>query len=113
MGLYWTGPVTPSKDIRSILSLMRSGFVFPAARIALNSVSSKPIRARKTERYLKGKTISHPTVREAVRLLLKESTPLSMVGVSALVRGHTIEAVFVDLIDMITDGITALRDQLP
>ena len=72
-------------------------------KIALNSVSSKPVRARKTESYLKGKTISHLTLREAVRLLLKESTPLSMVGASALVRGNTIEAMFLDLIDMITD----------
>ena len=85
------------------IRLRMNGNGIDDARIALNSVSSKPIRAKKTERYLNGKTISRATVREAVRLLLKESTPLSMVGASALVRGNTIEAIFVDLIDIITD----------
>jgi len=85
------------------LRLKMNGDGLEDARIALNSVSSKPIRARKTENYLIGKAISHLTLRETVHLLLKESTPLSMVGASALVRGNTIEAMFVDLFDMITD----------
>jgi len=83
------------------LRLKMNGDGLDDARIALNSVSSKPIRARKTESYLKGKTINHHTTREAVHLLLKESAPLSMVGVSALVRVKTIEAMFADLIHTI------------
>jgi len=83
------------------LRLRINGGVLNDARIALNSVSTKPIRARKTELYLRGKTLSDPTLRGAVRLLLKESMPLSVIGASALVRSNTIEAIFIDLMEMI------------
>jgi 4-hydroxybenzoyl-CoA reductase subunit beta len=72
-------------------------------RIALNGVSSKPIRAKEVERYLMGKAVNHETMREAVHLLLKQTTPLSLIGVSAFVRRKMIEAMFVDLIEMIAD----------
>ncbi len=49
------------------------------------------------------KSLLGTTTSEAGRLLSKESTPLSMVGASALVRGKTIEAMFADLVDTITD----------
>ena len=38
---------------------------------------------------------------EAVRILLKETTPLSSIGTSVQVRRRTIEAMFTDLIEAI------------
>lgn len=71
-------------------------------RIALNGVSSKPVRARETESYLKGKVINQEIINEAVGFLLKETTPLSLVGTSAFVRRKAIEAMFTDLVEMST-----------
>jgi 4-hydroxybenzoyl-CoA reductase subunit beta len=69
-------------------------------RIALNGVSSKPIRAKKTERYLIVNSLNDDTVREAVDILLKETTPLSSIGTSAFVRRRMIQAMFCELIQM-------------
>lgn len=70
-------------------------------RIALNGVSSRPVRPRETERYLIGKVLTDETVKEAVQLLLKETTPLSLIGASAFVRRNIIEVMFMDLIEKI------------
>lgn len=71
-------------------------------RIAMNGFSSRPVRAGKTEQYLIGKQMNEETTAEAVHLLLKEASPLSVIGASAFLRRRTIEAMFVDLIDKIT-----------
>jgi hypothetical protein len=51
---------------------------------------------------LKGKPVNEETKAEALRLILKEATPLSLVGASALVRRHTIEAMFEALVERIS-----------
>jgi 4-hydroxybenzoyl-CoA reductase subunit beta len=79
-------------------------------RIALNGVSSKPIRARETEAYLIGKEINHKTIKESLYLLLKEITPLSLIGASALVRRNMIAAMFTDLFRMIKESNHATND---
>lgn len=83
------------------IRLRNDGKGLEDARIVLNGVSSKPIRAEKAERYLIGKDVNHETVREALRLLLKEAAPLSLIGASAFVRRKMIEVMFADLIEMI------------
>jgi len=67
------------------------------ARIVLNSVSTKPIRARETEHYLCRKSTTSQTLEEALSILLKESAPLSMVGASKSVRENMLKAMFTDL----------------
>jgi 4-hydroxybenzoyl-CoA reductase subunit beta len=70
-------------------------------RIALNGVSTMPIRARQTEAFLVGKKINDKTLDEAIRILMKETSPLSLVGSSAFLRRRMIEVMFTDLIESV------------
>ena len=70
-------------------------------RIALNGVSTKPIRANEAEQYLIGKHIDGETINEAARVLLGEIKPLSSIGASIQVRRRTIDAMFNDLVEAI------------
>jgi 4-hydroxybenzoyl-CoA reductase subunit beta len=67
------------------------------ARIALNGVSTKPVRAVEAENYLKGKKIEDETVSQAAETGLKEIKPLSLIGASAFLRRNVIRAMFEDL----------------
>jgi 4-hydroxybenzoyl-CoA reductase subunit beta len=67
------------------------------ARIALNGVSTKPVRAVEAENYLKGKKIEDETVNQAAETALKEIKPLSLIGASAFLRRNVIRAMFEDL----------------
>jgi 4-hydroxybenzoyl-CoA reductase subunit beta len=71
-------------------------------RIALNGVSSRPIRANEAEQYLMGKHISSEITTEAARVVLGETKPLSSIGSSVQVRRRTIEAMFTDLLKATT-----------
>jgi CO/xanthine dehydrogenase FAD-binding subunit len=71
------------------------------AKIALNGVSTKPVRATEAENCLKGKKVSDETVGHAAETALKEIKPLSLVGCSSLVRRNFIRAMFEDLMDTI------------
>jgi len=73
------------------------------AKIALNGVSSKPILAKKTEGYLIGKSINGKTMNEAIRLLLKETTPLSGIGPPVFLKRKMIAAMFSDLMESMWD----------
>jgi 4-hydroxybenzoyl-CoA reductase subunit beta len=88
------------------LRLRNSGKGPEDVRIALNGVSTKPIRANEAEHYLKGKDLNNETTKEAAGLILKEATPLSLIGASAMLRRAVIEAMFFDLSEIIT-GQTA------
>jgi len=81
------------------LLLKGNGKVIEDLRIALNGISSKPVRARQTEAFLTGKRISDGTIKEAVQVLLKEASPLSLIGSSAFLRRGMIEAMFADLME--------------
>jgi 4-hydroxybenzoyl-CoA reductase subunit beta len=81
------------------IRLRNNGKGLEDVRIALNGVSSKPIRAEGAEQYLIGKSIDDATIGEAARILLKETTPLSSIGASVQVRRRMIEAMFTDLIE--------------
>jgi 4-hydroxybenzoyl-CoA reductase subunit beta len=83
------------------IRLRNNGTGLEDVRIALNGISSKPIRAKEAEKYLKGKTVDRETTTEAVRILLGETTPLSSIGTSVQVRRRTIEAMFSDLVEAI------------
>jgi len=74
------------------------------ARIALNGVSTKPVRATEAENYLKGKRIDEATVKQTAETALKEIKPLSLVGASAFLRRHVIRAMFEDAFERILRG---------
>lgn len=87
--------------------LKMDGQALEDIKIALSGVSSKPIRAKEAERHLIGKKINEEVLTEALRLLLKEATPLSLIGTSAFIRRKMIEAMFADLLKMLTrDGLS-------
>jgi 4-hydroxybenzoyl-CoA reductase subunit beta len=67
-------------------------------RIVLNGVSVKPIQAKMAQSYLIGKDINNDTIEAAVKLILKESVPLSSIGTTVAVRRKMIAAMFEDLL---------------
>lgn len=67
-------------------------------RIVLNAVSLKPVQAKMTQSYLIGKDINNETIDAAVKLILKESAPLSSIGTTVAVRRKMIAAIFEDLL---------------
>jgi CO/xanthine dehydrogenase FAD-binding subunit len=67
-------------------------------RIVLNGVSVKPIQAKMAQLYLIGKNINNDTIDAAVKLILKEITPLSSIGTTVAVRRKMIAAIFEDLL---------------
>jgi 4-hydroxybenzoyl-CoA reductase subunit beta len=81
------------------LRLRTKGAGVEDARIALNSVSTKPIRAKETEKYLTENGMNNGNREEVVRRLLNEITPLSAVGVSVFLRRRIIEAMASDLLE--------------
>ena len=81
------------------LRLKGNGEGVEDVRIAMNGVSSEPIRPAGVERYLIGKRLDREVIAEALRLILKEARPISPIGASTLLRRKMIEAMFVDLIE--------------
>ena len=67
-------------------------------RIALNGVSTKPVRIRKAEALLIEKGISANTVKAAIRMVYEEAVPLSRMYVPVTVRKKMIAAMFEDLV---------------
>jgi 4-hydroxybenzoyl-CoA reductase subunit beta len=82
--------------------LKMNGPVVEDARIALNGVSTKPVRPIEAENYLKGKKIQYETVGHATETALKEIKPLSLIGCSAFLRRHVIRAMFEDLVSAVS-----------
>ena len=82
----------------SVRLKMKGPFV-EDARIALNGVSTKPVRAAEAENYLKGKKVSDETVGHAAETVLKEIKPLSLIGCSPFLRRNVIRAMFEDILE--------------
>ncbi len=59
---------------------------FTEVRVALNAVAPTPVRAKKTEEFLKGKEISLSNIEEAAKLVLEHISPISDVRASAEYR---------------------------
>lgn len=83
------------------LRLKGSAEAIENIRIALNGVSTMPIRAKQAEIFLIGKRISDKTLNEAIRVIVEETSPLSLVGSSAFMRRKMIEVMFTDLIESV------------
>jgi 4-hydroxybenzoyl-CoA reductase subunit beta len=83
------------------LRLKRSTGAIEDIRIALNGVSTMPIRAKKTEAFLIGGKIDDKALDEAIRVLMEETYPLSLVGSSAFMRKRVIEVMVADLIESV------------
>ena len=82
--------------------LKMSGKAVGDARIALNGVSSKPVRAKAAETYMAGKEICEETVTSAAQILLKEIQPLSLIGCSPFLRRNVIRAMLEDVMTAIS-----------
>ena len=83
-----------------ILLKTREGCV-EDARIGVNGVSSRPIRAIRTEEFLVGREVDTAAVQEASRILVSEVKPISPIGATPLLRRRILEALFVDLMEEI------------
>jgi len=59
---------------------------FTDVRIALNSVAPTPVRAKKAEKFLRGKEVSLNNIVEAAKLVLHDISPISDVRASAEYR---------------------------
>jgi xanthine dehydrogenase YagS FAD-binding subunit len=80
------------------MRLRKSGTATEEARIALNGISTRPIRARRAETVLIEKGINAENANEVTRLVLEEARPLSLIGVPILVRRQMIAAMVEDLV---------------
>jgi len=69
-----------------------------AVRIALNGVSTRPVRAKDAERHLTGKDLSHETIKACVPFVVQAAGPVSLIGVSPAYRRRVIEVMFTDLV---------------
>lgn len=81
--------------------LRMNGAIVEDARIALNGVSTKPVRPAEAETYLKGKKADPETVGHAAEIALKEIKPLSLIGCSAFLRRNVIRAMFEDTFEVL------------
>jgi 4-hydroxybenzoyl-CoA reductase subunit beta len=79
------------------------GPIVEDARIALNGVSTKPVRPAEAENYLKGKKVNPETVEHAAETALKEVKPLSLIGASAFLRRNVIRAMFADVMALMSN----------
>jgi 4-hydroxybenzoyl-CoA reductase subunit beta len=80
------------------MRIMFKGRKIEDIRIVLNGVSVKPIRAEMAQDYLAGKEINNATIDAAVKLILKQSAPISSIGTPVAVRRKLIAAMFEDLL---------------
>lgn len=67
-------------------------------RIAVNGVSSRPIRCKTTECYLAGRKINDKILNEAARQLLMETAPISKISFPTYFRKQMIKVMFLDLV---------------
>ena len=74
------------------------GGTIEAVRIALNGVSTRPLRATEAEHFLTGKRVNHETIAACAPLVVEAARPVSLVGASPLFRRTAIEVMFTDLV---------------
>ena len=68
-------------------------------RIALNGVSTRPVRARGAEASLKGRQVNEETIHDALERIVREASPISLIGTTASYRKAVIRAMFLDLMN--------------
>jgi 4-hydroxybenzoyl-CoA reductase subunit beta len=79
------------------LRLRSNGCVVEDMRIVLNGISTKPVRAQKTERRLIAEGLNAETIEASSGLLLKESAPISSIGAAVPLRKKMIAAMLEDI----------------
>jgi 4-hydroxybenzoyl-CoA reductase subunit beta len=84
------------------LRLRSNGHVAEDMRIVLNGISTKPVRAPKTERRLIADGFNSESIKASCGLLLKESAPISSIGAAVPLRKRMIAAMLEDLMGEIT-----------
>jgi 4-hydroxybenzoyl-CoA reductase subunit beta len=67
-------------------------------RIALNGISTRPVRATEAEHHLIGERVNHETIVACAPLVVKAGRPVSLIGASPLYRRTVIEVMFTDLV---------------
>lgn len=73
------------------VSLTLKGDACAEVRIVLGAVAPKPLRAKRAEALLLGKTLDDSLLEEAARLAMQESSPISNVRASAEYRRDMVE----------------------
>jgi 4-hydroxybenzoyl-CoA reductase subunit beta len=84
--------------------LKMNGPIVEDAKIALNGVSTKPVRPTEAENCLKGEKVNPETVGHAAETALKEIKPLSLIGASAFLRRNMVQVMFQDVREKIMAG---------
>ena len=84
------------------LRLRSNGCIAEDMRIVLNGISTKPVRALKTERRLIAEGIRAETIEASAGLLLKEVAPISSIGATVPLRKRMIAAMLEDLMGNVT-----------
>ncbi len=80
------------------IRLRAHGGKVEAVRIALNGVSTRPIRTREAERHLTGNDLNHETIKACAPLVVQAARPVSLIGDSPLYRRTVIEVMATDLV---------------
>ena len=84
-GCYLTFSLRRAMDLPIVgvgVLIRASDGIFQDVKIALGAVAPTPIRAKKTERFLSGKTIDEETIRKAAKEAMMESKPITDVRAS-------------------------------
>ena len=88
-----SGP-RPALEIATVSAGFGAGVVdgvLSNARVALGSVGPTPVRARKTEEFLEGKSLDDAVIEEAAGIAASEATPIDDIRATAWYRDHLIK----------------------
>jgi len=89
-------------SVASLAVGVRLGKTIDEARIALGALAPTPVRAWKTEEFLKGKRIESKVLEEASELLLSEINPISDIRASREYRLELARSMFFRALNQIT-----------
>lgn len=90
--------------VSAAVALKLEGAEVAEARIALNAVAPRPVRARAAEEFLVGKRLTEEAIAEAAKLVTKDISPITDVRATAEYRRHISVVVVRDLLLTIARG---------
>ena len=88
-----SGP-RPALEIATVSAGFGAGVVdgvLSGVRVALGSVGPTPVRARKAEEFLEGRTLDDAAIEEAAGIAAAEATPIDDIRATAWYRDHLIK----------------------
>lgn len=78
--------------------------IFSNVRVAMGAVAPTPLRARKVETVLEGKTLDTDTIRAAVDSAAEEATPIDDVRASVWYRNHLVRVFMEEVLTHVADN---------